>query len=134
MHVRQKTLDTYFPLIVPKLWMGTLAAPLKADSFFNPTVHDFDKLQQEVTVSFLTTKLKGEDQNTLKGGALLQLLLIIGLTITTTTTVLYSYNDQMDCCWTCSGHLQENHEIELNTNLSVDRLCTCTTQYHRTIY
>ena len=89
MHVRQKTLDTYFPLIVPKLWMGTLAAPLKADSFFNPTVHDFDKLQQEVTVSFLTTKLKGEDQNTFKGGALLlQLLLIIGLTITT-TTVLY---------------------------------------------
>ena len=78
---------------------------------------------QEVTVSFLTTKLKGEDQNTLKGGALLQLLLIIGLTITTTTTVLYSYNDQMDCCWTCSGHLQENHEIELNTNLSVDTLC-----------
>ena len=44
MHVRQKTLNTYFPLIVPKLWMGTLAAPLKADSFFNPTVHDFDKL------------------------------------------------------------------------------------------
>ena len=29
----------------------------------------------------------------------------------------------MDCCWTCSGHLQENHEIELNTNLSVDTLC-----------
>ena len=44
--------------------------------------------------------------------------------LSTTTTVLYSYNDQMDCCcWTCSGHLQENHEIELNTNLSVDTLC-----------